>query len=123
MYGIAFGDAGNGVVDATPANAETGFDGAPEIAPVLRAILVDFAGRARAAGQRPIVILIEDRGYGGLLSAILAPTLQESHVAFIATGQIVRTDDAQNFVPDGHFTPAVFSELARAMLRVLDRTP
>ena len=45
--------------------AADGFSGAPDIAPVLRAMLIDFANKARAAGERPIVILIEDRGYGG----------------------------------------------------------
>jgi hypothetical protein len=104
-------------------HAETGFSGAPEIAVVLRAILVDFANRARAFGQRPVVILIEDRGYGGLLSDILAATLEQNHIEFIATGKIVPADDPHNFVPDGHFTPAAFAEIARAMLRLLNRTP
>jgi hypothetical protein len=104
-------------------HAEMGFDGSPELAPVLRAILIDFANRARAAGQRPLVILIEDRGYGGLLSAILARTLRESKIEFIATGEIASSDDPHNFVPDGHFTPAVFAEIGRATLRVLNRTP
>jgi hypothetical protein len=104
-------------------HAESGFSGAPEIALVLRAILVDFANRARAFGQRPIVILIEDRGYGGLLSDILAATLERDHIEFIATGKIIQADDPHNFVPDGHFTPAAFSEIARATLRLLNRTP
>ena len=103
-------------------HAEAGFSGAPEIVAVIRGILMDFANRAHAAGQRPVVILIEDRGYGGLLSAILAPMLRKSHIEYIATGEMVATDDPHNFVPDGHFTPAVFSEFARAILRLLNTT-
>jgi hypothetical protein len=102
---------------------ETGFDGAPEIASVLRAILVDFADRARASGQRPIVVLFEDRGYGGVLSTMLAAELEKNHIGFVATGRVVDTDDPHNFVPDGHFTPAAFSEIARAALRLVNEAP
>jgi hypothetical protein len=101
-------------------HAETGFSGAPEIASVARAILKDFAKRARAAGQRPIVILIEDHGFGGLLSAVLSSTLKENHIEFIATGEFVRADDPYNFVPDGHFTPVMFLKIARAVLQLVD---
>lgn len=102
---------------------ESGFSAAPEIALVLRAILVDFAERARAFDQRPIVILMEDRGNGGLLSDMLRATLEQDHIEFIATGKIIQADDPHNFVPDGHFTSAAFSEIARAMLRLMNRTP
>jgi hypothetical protein len=101
---------------------ENGFDGAPEISEVLRALLVDFADRTRAAKERPVVILIEDRGYGGVLSTMLKQTLQENHIEFLATGEIVRSDDVRNFVSDGHFTPEAFSKLARATLQLLNKT-
>lgn len=99
--------------------ADTGSGRAPDIAPVIRVILVDFAIRARAADKRPIVILIEDKGYGGLLTAMLAPTLQAAHIEFVATGDIAAPDDPANFLSDGHFTPAIDAEIARATLNLL----
>jgi hypothetical protein len=99
------------------------FSGAPDIAPVLRAMLIDFANRARRAGERPIVILIEDRGYGGALSAIAAQALRTNHIDFITTSEIVSPDDTGNFVPNGHFTAAVNEKIARAVLELLGRAP
>jgi hypothetical protein len=103
--------------------AADGFSGASDIAPVLRAILIDFANRVRTAGQRPIVILIEDRGYGGTLSAIAAPALRANQVDFVTTSQIASPDDPGNFLSDGHFTPAANEKIARAVLDHLYRLP
>jgi hypothetical protein len=96
-----------------------GFSGAPDISRVLGAILVDFAQKARARGTRPIVILIEDRGYGESLSSIAVPTLKANDIEFVATSTIVSPDDSGNFVADGHFTPAAFEKIARAVLKLL----
>jgi hypothetical protein len=62
-----------------------GFSSASDVAPVLRAILIDFADKARKAGERPIVILIEDRGYGHSLSAVATPTLRANQIDFVST--------------------------------------
>jgi hypothetical protein len=103
--------------------ATNGFSGAPDIAPVFRAMLIDFANRARTAGERPIVILIEDRGYGGSLSAIAAPALRANQIDFITTSQIVSPDDPGNFLSDGHFTPVANEKIAHAVLDLLHRAP
>ena len=99
--------------------AADGFSGAPDIPRVLGAILVDFAKKARARGTRPIVILIEDRGYGESLSSIAVPALKANDIEFVATSTIVSPDDSANFVGDGHFTPAAFEKIARAVLKLL----
>jgi hypothetical protein len=83
-------------------------------------MLIDFAQKARARGSRPIVILIEDRGYGESLSRIAVPTLKANDVEFVATSSIVSPDDSGNFVSDGHFTPAAFEKIARAVLNLFD---
>jgi hypothetical protein len=101
--------------------AADGFSGAPAIPRVLGAILVDFAKKARARGTRPIVILIEDRGYGESLSRIAAPALKANDIEFVATSTIVSPDDSANFEGDGHFTPAAFEKIARAVLQILGR--
>jgi hypothetical protein len=102
--------------------AAEGFSGAPEIVPVLEAMLLDFADKARAAGERPIVILIEDRGYGGTLSAI-ANQLRANGINFVTTSAIASSDDTGNFLGDGHFTPAVNEKIARAVLDLLGHAP
>jgi hypothetical protein len=103
--------------------AKDGFSGAPDIIPVLRAMLLDFAVKARERGTRPIVILIEDRGYGGSISAPVVPMLRANGIEFISTSTIVAPDDSGNFVADGHFTTAGFEKIAQAALGVLGRTP
>lgn len=100
---------------------EAGFSGAPDIAPVLCAMLLDFAATARAGGLRPIVILFEDRGYGTALSAIAAPVLRANRIEFVATSSIASPNDSSNFIADGHFTPAVDEKIARAVRALLDR--
>ncbi len=101
--------------------AMDGFSGAPEISRVLTAILADFAMKASARGARPIVILIEDRGYGESLSKMTAPSLRSNNIDFVATSTLVSPEDSGNFVADGHFTPAAFQKIARAVLAILAR--
>lgn len=103
--------------------ATDGFSGAPEIALVLRALLLDFAAKARKAAERPMVILIEDRGYGSALSRMVAPALQANRVDFVATSAIASPDDAHNFEGDGHFIPEANEKIARAVLDLLDPAP
>ena len=98
-----------------------GFSDNPNIAPVLRAILLDFAKQARQAGERPVVILIENRGYSGTLSAMAASTLRENNIDFVSTSAIVSLDDTGNFLGDGHFSPAADEKFARAVLELLGR--
>ena len=96
---------------------------APDIVPVLRAMLLDFARKARERESRPIVILIEDRGYGETISVPVVPTLRANGIEFISTSTIVAPNDSGNFVADGHFTSAAFEKIARAVLSSLDRDP
>jgi hypothetical protein len=108
-------------VRTTALRATDGYSGAPDIVPLLRSMLIDFANRARTAGERPIVILIEDRAYVGALSAIAAPALRANHIDFINTSEIVSYTDSNNFLADGHFIPAANDKIARAMLDLLGR--
>jgi hypothetical protein len=101
-----------------PAN---GFSGATDIAPVLVAMLLDFAATARAAGQQPIVILFEDRGYGTALSTMVAPALRANRIDFVASSTIASPIDSGKFLGDGHFIPAVEEKIAQAVLNLLGR--
>ncbi len=103
-------------------HAKDGFKGAPEIALVLQAMTLDFVNMARQDGEKPIIILIEDQGYGGSLSNMLAPFLKMNHIEFLSTSSIAPAEDSSNFIADGHFTPAADTKIARAVLNLIERT-
>jgi len=98
-----------------------GFSGAPDIAPVLIAMVLNFAAKARAHGQQPIVVLFEDRGYGTALSATVVPALKANRIDFVATSTIAPATDSGNFLSDGHFVPGAEEKIAQAVLDVLRR--
>jgi hypothetical protein len=81
-----------------------GFGDDPEVGPVLRAIVRDFARRSRAAGRVPFVLLIHDRGYRDELHRLLAPALEADGVPYVSTHDVAPTSDPSNFIGDGHFT-------------------
>jgi hypothetical protein len=95
------------------------FAGAPDIPAVLRAMLFDFAMRSRAIGARPIVILIEDGGYGGVFTPFIVSALRAAKIDFILTSTIASPTDSQNFIGGGHFTPEIDAKIARAVLELL----
>lgn len=97
------------------------YSGAPEIAPVLVKLLINFADTARKAGESPIVILFEDQGFGTSLSAVVAPALRVHNIDFVATSAIASPTDSSNFIPDGHFVPEVNAKITQAVLKLLDR--
>jgi hypothetical protein len=97
------------------------FEGAPDIVSTLGAMLLDFSEKARAADSRPVVILLEDRGYGRTLAAMLTHALRDNSIDFVATSTIVSASDSANFLPDGHFTPVANEKVAAAVLAVLGR--
>ncbi|MGB6309658.1 MAG: hypothetical protein WBF89_17865 [Steroidobacteraceae bacterium] len=106
--------------DRTSASLAGGdFAGAPQVPALLRALLVDFAEKARAAGARPMVILIEDRGYAGVLTKMLASTLDARHIDFVATSAVASANDSANFLADGHFKPEINRAIARLLLGLL----
>jgi hypothetical protein len=96
-----------------------GTNGDLDIAPVVRALIVDFAKRTRAAKQAPIVILIEDRGSEQNLAHIATPSLISNKIPFIATSTIASPNDAANFIADGHFTPTANRRIAHVVLELL----
>ena len=108
---------------ASVAGAITNKDGFnpddPDIGPTLKAMCRDFAATARADGRRPLVLLIQDQGSERDLYDLLGPALDAAGVPYISTHQLVPTRDHSNFVTDGHFTPAAYDRVARAVLERL----
>lgn len=96
----------------------------PELGPVMGAMLHDFATSARAQDKIPMIILLQDRGFGAdSLYRMLGPALARDHIAVIRSDQIAAATDPRNFIPDGHFTPEVDRKLAEAVHAWLKQLP
>ena len=94
----------------------------PDVGPTLRAILLQFASTARAQGKLPIVVLFQDRGSGtDSLYRLVGPALVNGGVSVVSSHGIAPVTDPKNFIPDGHFTPAVDRLIAEQALQVIRR--
>jgi hypothetical protein len=88
----------------------------PEVGPVMKAMLHDFAKSARNRDQIPMVILFQDRGMGSdSLYRLLGRDLEQNGIAFVRSDQIASTADSRNFIGDGHFTAAIDHKIAEAV--------
>jgi hypothetical protein len=88
----------------------------------LKAMLIDLAARTRARGQRLIVLLEQDQGYGDSLDRALGPTLTAAKVEYISSHTVFSANDPRNFQSDGHYT-AQANELFARQLQALIRSP
>jgi len=86
---------------------------------VLKALLVDLGRRTRARGQRLIVLLEQDQGYGDALHRALGPTLAAAQIEYISSHSLFSADDPRNFQPDGHYTLGANELFAKELLRRL----
>jgi hypothetical protein len=89
-----------------------------QLAPVLQAMTVEFARKSRSAGKRPIILLLQDKGYEQVLFDVLKNTMSEHNIDFISTHDITPSTDSSNFLSDGHFTNAANIRIA-SKLQVL----
>lgn len=100
--------------------ADDGKFNAPDIVNVLPKLIGSFAKLARESGKRPIVVLFEEYGYGGVLMPLLRDTLAHDHIEYVYSGNIVPANDLRNYASDGHFSPAANAKLAAALLKLID---
>lgn len=100
-----------------------GFEDRPDIGPVLQAMARSFAERARAAGKRPVLLLIQDGSSGTSLEKLLAPTLVAAGIDWVSTAADAPTSNPANFVGDGHFTTHANQRIARRLRDLLDQLP
>lgn len=110
-------DYGAGVYD--PAK---GFAPDSEQLQVLKAILLDLSARTRARGQRLIVLLEQDQGYGDSLYRALGQTLTANGIDFVGSQAAFSANDPRNFQADGHYTAQANALFAR-QLQHLIRSP
>jgi hypothetical protein len=100
-----------------------GYSERMETSRLLGAVALDFARRARAAGKRPIVLLLHDGSSGDALFRLLSPLLVAEAVDYVSTHEVAPTGNPANFVGDGHFTPLANRRIADELRKVLARSP
>jgi len=101
----------------------SGFADRPDVGPVLQAMVLSVADRARAAGKRPVLLLIHDGASGRALETLLGPTLDAAGIDWVSTADDAPTSDPANFIGDGHFTDEANQRIARRLRERLDRPP
>lgn len=93
-----------------------GFRDDAEAVRVLRALAGAFARGCRQDGTLPVVLLLEDAGYGDDLSRALAPELERLGVVWMGTHALADPRNPVNLKADGHFIPDVNRRLGAALL-------
>ncbi|KJC36468.1 hypothetical protein [Bradyrhizobium sp. LTSP857] len=112
----AYAHARTREIDMRLINNGVDFRPNPEVGPVMKAMLRDFAKSARNRDQIPMVILFQDQGTGSdSLYRLLGHDLEQYGLAFVRSDQIASAADPRNFITDGHFTPAVDHKIAEAV--------
>lgn len=95
-------------------------DGPFPLRETLRRIALGFVAEARAAGEFPVVVLIQgrDRMDVDLLDA-MGPALDAAGAAYLATASFIDPRDPTRFIGDGHFTHEANRVLADEFLRLI----
>lgn len=89
-------------------------------AEVLRRMIVTFAETTRAAGQYPVVMLIQTRDPRDAdLLALAGPVLRAENIPTFATAEHFDPRNAAGFRPDGHYTPEVDAEFGQRFLTLI----
>lgn len=86
--------------------------------PVAKAQLLAMSLESRRRGEKLVVALLQDQGYAGVLTTTLAPFLKEHAIAFVDSSDHVDSNDARNFLRDGHFSHEANRRLAQALLEM-----
>lgn len=97
------------------------FDPASLPVQTMKAILQQWGRDARERGERLVVLLEQDQGFGDNLAFALKDTLDAAGIEYISSHTLFSSSDPHNFIPDGHYTAEANGKLAEA-LRALLRT-
>ncbi len=92
-----------------------GFSADSEAVRLANAIIAAFAAQARAAGQLPVIYVVNNYGYGDQLHRALQATLDRDHIPYLSSDTVVNPNDPSNYLPDTHFTDANDDRLAQAL--------
>ena len=97
-----------------------GFTDHEDTITVTRAIIESFAAQARADGQLPVILLFNDQGFSDHLYRAVHERMDELDIPYISSHEVVRAEEAANFLPDGHFRPQFDRELAVRLASLIE---
>jgi len=94
---------------------ESGFNPeAPEIK-TLKAILTEFVTQVKDADQTPVILLLNNQGYGSSLYDVLAEHVNSLDALVVSTHEIVPAEDPKNFLGGSHFTPEANRKIGKVL--------
>jgi hypothetical protein len=113
-YGLEFiRNARRAVLD------QTGFRTNSEAIRVARAIIHEFAAKARKDRIIPIIYLVNDFGYSNYLVKALMPALLKDNVPYLSSDSIISPDNPRGYLPNHHFNMEVDDQIARELDRLV----
>ena len=99
-----------------------GFNESSEEIIVLRNIVRTFAESARKEDIIPIVYVVNTKGNGDHLFRVLKPVLDKHEIPYLSTHIICPPDDPRVYLTENsHFIPSKDMELAREMIKIIDK--
>lgn len=99
-----------------------GFNENVEEVEIVRAIVKNFAESARRDNITPIIYVVNLQGQGDKLYRILKPVLDENNIPYLSTHIICPPDDPRVYLSENsHFTPEKDLELAKEMIKIIER--
>jgi len=110
------------VRDAHHAVLERGrFEADSEQIKLARVIVRKFADGARADGMIPIIYIVNNLGYSDTLYQALKPTLESNDIPYLSSHTVASPNDPRMYVPNSHFRDDIDDEMARALIKVIER--
>jgi hypothetical protein len=98
---------------------ESGFNPDSEQVKVARAIVREFAAKARSDGVVPVIYIANNLGYSDFLLQALKPVLDSDKIPYLSSDKIVSPTDPRGYLPDSHFTFENDDKLARELEKII----
>jgi len=100
---------------------ETGYNPNSEEVKVAQAMIHEFALSARRDGMIPVIFLVNNLGFSNYLYQALSPILHRDNIPYLSSDTIISPNDPRGYLPDSHFTDPVDDELARALVKIIEK--
>jgi hypothetical protein len=97
----------------------SGFNPQSEEVQVARAMVRNFASRAREDGIIPVIYIVNNFGYSDYLFEALKPALDADKIPYVSSHTVVSPNDPRGYMSNSHFTDAVDDRLAHALEQVI----
>ncbi len=97
-----------------------GFVEGSEAIVVLKALIGRFSEQAKTDGSVPVVYLANDFGMPPYLHEVLERELKRLDIPVLSSHTVAETENAQNYLADGHFVDAIDDALAVNLVKLIE---